>query len=266
MKNKLTVFLVTTSLLISSATVVSGSHWSTGSINRLVSHGVLNDDINIEEIFANPNKEITRENFFYLMVSSLYGEQAEVMDHENFGDFSQVTKELTGYIVKAYEEGILFGVEADGKININPNAIITRQDAAAILGRALKFSSTGSPTFSDNMNIADYAKGYVAVAQEMGILNGYTDGSFKPLNSITWGEAVTIFASMVEDDAKTFSDKKELYAGTTTKGYIDEALLLAEFNNVKGISLGSNGSIYVADSGNNLIRVIKEGKVSTFSG
>jgi streptogramin lyase len=57
------------------------------------------------------------------------------------------------------------------------------------------------------------------------------------------------------------------YAGSGTSGYKDGPLATAEFNNPQGIVLDGTGNLYVADAGNNVIRVISNsGMVSTYAG
>jgi streptogramin lyase len=58
------------------------------------------------------------------------------------------------------------------------------------------------------------------------------------------------------------------FAGTPyTKGYIDGADTLASFSMPFGVAVNSAGNVYVADAGNNVIRMITpDGTVSTFAG
>ena len=53
------------------------------------------------------------------------------------------------------------------------------------------------------------------------------------------------------------------FAGTGSVGLINGANASAEFFSPRGIAVGSNGAVYVADSGNNVIRKISGGTVST---
>ena len=86
---------------------------------------------------------------------------------------------------------------ADG---FDPEAAITRQDMAALFGTFLSLYdysaepvNSGSPSFSDEGSIADYAKGGVALCYQLGIMNGNDDGTFAPgSNAIRAEVAVTM--------------------------------------------------------------------------
>jgi YD repeat-containing protein len=55
-------------------------------------------------------------------------------------------------------------------------------------------------------------------------------------------------------------------AGTGHGGFVDGSAGVAEFKNPSGIAVDDGGSVYIADTGNNAIRKIATGGVSTISG
>lgn len=57
------------------------------------------------------------------------------------------------------------------------------------------------------------------------------------------------------------------FSGTGDQGYVDGAATAARYSTPEGLALAPDGSLYVADSGNNVIRkVLPDGSVETFAG
>jgi len=75
-------------------------------------------------------------------------------------------------------------VEGTGAGKFEPNRDVTRAEFAAMIVRALGLEATEKAPFSDVADSAWYAEA-VAAAAEYGIVNGYTDGTFRPNNKIT---------------------------------------------------------------------------------
>jgi len=65
-------------------------------------------------------------------------------------------------------------------------------------------------------------------------------------------------------DKKT--DKVSTLAGTGAPGCSDGDNTQARFNWPNGVTVASDGSVFVADTGSNAVRLIKEGRVSTIAG
>ena len=79
---------------------------------------------------------------------------------------------------------------------------ISRQDAAVMIQRAAKakgitLGGEGNLSFKDAKDIADYAKASVSELSNAKIINGFTDGTFKPNNSITRAETAKIVYSVI---------------------------------------------------------------------
>lgn len=84
--------------------------------------------------------------------------------------------------------GVITGYE-DG--TFRPDNNITRREFTAMISRLGEVLTAGSMSFSD-VDAADWAIDYIYTAYTNGWVQGYEDGTFRPSNSITRAEAVTI--------------------------------------------------------------------------
>lgn len=105
-----------------------------------------------------------------------------------------------GYIQWAYQNELINGTSSTW---FGSEESITRQDLCVVLYRYLtkycnKTLSTGSTTFTDESRIKDYAKTAVHALAEIGVVNGYTDGSFQPREYATRAEVATMFMRLDE--------------------------------------------------------------------
>nr|MBO2508948.1 hypothetical protein [Bacillota bacterium] len=84
----------------------------------------------------------------------------------------------------------------DGTFGVNNN--MTRQEFAAFVVRAMgreamaQSFSNARTAFRDDAEIAPWARGYVYVATQARIINGYPDGTFRPNGQVTQAEAITM--------------------------------------------------------------------------
>ena len=89
--------------------------------------------------------------------------------------------------------GVVGGVNRNGKLYFDPNATLTRAQAAAMIGRTQeKGFGTAELKFTDSAKIPAYASFYIQTMVYQGILSGYADGSFGPGASITRGQMAKI--------------------------------------------------------------------------
>ena len=75
-----------------------------------------------------------------------------------------------------YENGLMNGVSAT---KFEPNSSLSRAMFITILGRLANADKSETDKFSDIKHNSWYS-GYVGWAVEAGVVNGYTDGTFKP--------------------------------------------------------------------------------------
>ena len=109
-------------------------------------------------------------------------------------------------VINGYEDGIF-----------DPDGDITRAEFVAIIVRALGLAEgMGENTFSDVDADAWYC-GYIETASSYGIINGYTDGTFRPTDNITGEQAMTMIARAMAvtqlEYALTDSEAESLLAG-----------------------------------------------------
>ncbi|MNZ48116.1 Endoglucanase precursor [compost metagenome] len=103
--------------------------------------------------------------------------------------FSDVTSGWAkDYIELLASKHIASGVDSG---RFNPKGNVTRAEFATFLGRALGLDQSAQvPSLSDIQDGAYYA-GYVAALNKLGIITGYTDGTFRPNQTVT-REQITV--------------------------------------------------------------------------
>ena len=100
-------------------------------------------------------------------------------------------------ITQWQSKGLIQGYE-DG--TFKPGNTITRAEFVTLMNNAKGFWSEGSINFSDVKN-GSWFYSAVARAVAAGYVKGYSDGSFKPGNTITRAEVTTIVNRMLDRSA-----------------------------------------------------------------
>lgn len=164
------------------------SHWGRTYIEKLSKLGII---AGYDDGSFRPDKNVTRAEFTKLVVSTLGEKSTSAV---SFGDVSP-SDWYYSYICAGYSSGLITG--DNGKFR--PNDLITRQDAAVILYRAINGNINGDATltYSDAQNISDYAKDAVSYLSERGLLSG-SDGKFLPKNNTTRAQAATMLCKLIE--------------------------------------------------------------------
>jgi hypothetical protein len=107
---------------------------------------------------------------------------------------------------------------------------------------------------------------------EQGYENGTSKKSlFNSPTGIVVDKYLNVYVSDTLNNCIRVIDKNgnsKLFAGIPSEegGYADGESNLAEFREPTGLALASDGSLYVADSGNGMVRKITEGRVTTVAG
>ncbi len=160
---------------------IKSHKWAQESIEALYYAGIING---MAEGEFWPAASVTREQFAK-MVTQLFNISVANAD-TNFVDVDS-TAWYAPYINAALQAGYIQG-QSDEYFGIGES--IMRQDMATILYRALgNQNRKATLNFTDNENIASYAKDAIAELVGLGIINGYEDGSFNPRGTATRAEA-----------------------------------------------------------------------------
>lgn len=163
-----------------------------------------------------PERNMTRAEVT-TMFARLLTEQIEA-DKTYSNTFSDVPKGYwaANYIGYMQQFGIITGY-SDG--SFRPDAPVTRAEFAAIASRFEKLTE-GSKSFTD-VSDTNWAARYINFAATRGWVTGYSDGTFKPENTITRAEVAAVTCRLLERSAdqsyirshlkelRTFSDMTE---------------------------------------------------------
>ncbi|PKM73495.1 MAG: hypothetical protein CVU91_04190 [Firmicutes bacterium HGW-Firmicutes-16] len=176
------------------------NHWAKDAINDMGSRMVVTG---VGDGSYEPDRSITRAEFAAIAVRAL-GLQKSTTE-SSFGDVS-ATDWFNGYVDKATEYGIITGYNAT---TYSPNDTITREQAMAILARAMKLTglsvsltnsevSTLLASFTDGATISDYAKASVASCIKEGLVTGTSSTTISPKAYVTRAEVAVMVQRLLQ--------------------------------------------------------------------
>ncbi|MED1420740.1 NlpC/P60 family protein [Bacillus smithii] len=102
-------------------------------------------------------------------------------------------------IIKGYSNGLY-----------HPDDEVTRGQAAAIINRALHLAAPSSASFKDVSSSNPFAKDIAAI-EKAGIINGYSDGTFRPYDPMTRAQMAVIVTKAFKKNVASVSSSKPAY-------------------------------------------------------
>ncbi|MCM3204954.1 S-layer homology domain-containing protein [Paenibacillus illinoisensis] len=163
------------------------------AITHLVSEGIA---AGTSETRFEPKKAVTRAEFATFAVRLLGLKPVK----NNISPYSD-TRTTAWYYGNVSAMTNLSILEGKGQGTFQPNASITREEAAALLVRMLKQTSgsTGllSTTYVDASDISVWAKPYVQEVYQLGLMRG-SDGLFRPQDQVTREEAAVMLDAILQ--------------------------------------------------------------------
>lgn len=216
MKKKITVILavalVMSSVCVSFASTqfsdIKTTNWAYQYVNNLVEKGSVKGYL--DGTFK-PQNTMTVAEFVKTIIALVDGEKESLENDKHWASGYMFTAETVLQIVP---EGMF--ERSDW------NKPITRQKMGVILERTaqtfyeeqtvideakLKSIQAG---IKDYDSICKYCKDYIVQAVARGLINGYSDGTFKPEKTATRAEATTMIARLIEPAYRTIEVKADI--------------------------------------------------------
>lgn len=194
-----------------------------------------------EEVKEEVKKEETKDNSSNRdKGNSSIKEKVEVTSSHSFIDVKE-THWASDAINTLAEKGIVSGVSDD---IFTPEGNTTRADLAIMLVRYLGIEGTASTNFND-VSEGKYYYNFVGLAKENGLINGYSDNTFKPEEKITRQDAMVMIANVLENYLNSKVNKD-----TSILGNFKDSDLISSYAREsvavlvnKGIIVGNDGKL-----------------------
>ena len=168
--------------------------WAKDAILALFEKGIVSG---VGDNLYAPQNNVTREQFIVMIMRALKIDATE--SNTVFSDV-QAGSYYEKYVATAKKLGIVNGISEDS-FGVGKN--ITRQDLAVMVLNAAKYMNKSlegdkNIVFSDNENIADYAKEAVENLVKTGAISGFPDNTFRPEDNCTRAQAAKIIYEIVK--------------------------------------------------------------------
>lgn len=175
---------------------MEGFSWAKEAVFSLRDMGVVNGKT---ATLFDPASNVTREEFLKMLLTALELNNANATIENVFTDVSP-EQWYGSYVASGSALGIANGISEN---EFGTGHSITRQDMAVMSFRALKyvydaFGEFAENDFSDRESISEYAISAVNYMKKLGVINGYPDGGFKPMQTASRAEAAQIIYRIIE--------------------------------------------------------------------
>lgn len=172
-------------------------HWAENSVEKLVTMGIVNG---YEDSTFKPEAKVTRAEFVKMVVlaSGVLDRPASVT--VNFSDSSKIPMWAESFFRAAAGNGLIKG---DNENRVLPGKQLTRAELAAIIVRAAGLEQEAQNykldlSFKDKGALPSWARGYIGVAVQQGIVSGFPDNTFRYDAVATRAQAAVMIDRLIE--------------------------------------------------------------------
>ena len=176
--------LVLTALTLCAALAshpAQAAEWMEPYLDQVRTWGIMRGDANGN---MNEDRPITRAEFVTLVNRAFGYTQTGPHTFADVGPSDWFAEDIS----IAHNVGYFQGTSPTTAAPLN---LVSREQAAVLLGRSLRLqgvTGAANSTFTDMQNIGGWSRGLVQEAADLGIIQGYPDGTFRPEQSITRGQ------------------------------------------------------------------------------
>jgi len=198
--------------------------WAKNAISNMAQKGILKGYGN--RIFQ-PNKPVTQLEAI-IMAIRVTGEEVDAISYKeligngskNFKFKDLVSSWAQGYVEVALDEEIIN--EEDVK---NLNSAAKRYEVAKYMVRALDLEDEAIESMDEDIDFEDADsipkgyEGYVYVAVDRGIMNGYPNGMFLPNKPVTRAE-MSVLLERIDEDGNIIDDDNDIEENEKYEGEV----------------------------------------------
>ena len=201
------------------------NHWAQDEIQQAVREGWVNG---YPDGTFHPDGSVTRAEFtkmllaairltpgsntvYWMQLNALFSTADEAVNSREpavmFADMDDSWLTKQGWTETAVYSGILIPDDYAQQL-FQPGKEITRGEIAVLTARSLGLvypatqDTETQSNFSDRASFSSHQASYIREIADTGIITGYPDGSFRPENTATRAEAVTMVARVIAEMEK----------------------------------------------------------------
>lgn len=166
--------------------------WAEGAINRCVQSGLFQGETATRFGMGKP---MTRAAFA-VVLCRFFGWELMKPEQPTYTDVQDPARWYYSAVETAYAHGAITRQTAD----FRPNDPVTREEMAVMLVRALGYTSLAGQAQEREIPFTDVTtnKGYIAMAYEMGIINGTSATTFSPERTATREQAAVMLMRLYD--------------------------------------------------------------------
>ncbi len=174
-------------------------NWAEDIISYMYKNNIVNGSTVDGKLLFNPNKTMTRAEFSVMTANYLH---LNLSDYKNvelpYADVNEIPSWALDSFKALYKLGIMQGSSNNGKVYANPYGNITRAETATLIARTLPDGVNVSEiSATDKDDIPTWSAEGISKLIFLKAINGYTDGTIKPLNNVTKAESLKILYSIL---------------------------------------------------------------------